>query len=623
MGSLLSPSQECHPFTPSSLAHDLVVSAGHDVVVSDYTTVSPGVHISGCVHIGRRVFIGTGAVIINGTPKQPIVIEDDVTIGAGACVINSFSAGVLVGGVPASILTTRQQPNKSRIFLSPPHMSGLETEFVNHAFDSNYIAPLGPMAGAFENSIRPGVLAGGVPASILTTRQQPNRSRIFLSPPHMSGLETEFVNHAFESNYIAPLGPMVDAFEREFAEKVGMGHAVALSSGTAAMHLAMRNLEVEPGDEVFVSDLTFIGSVTPTLFEGARPVFIDCDRSTWNMDTELLATELSRCHRDGKLPKAVVPTDLYGQPCDVAAIAEICRPYGIPVIVDSAEGLGAAYNGHATGVGSMASVYSFNGNKIITTSGGGMLASDDREFIERARFLSQQARDPFSHYEHSEIGYNYRMSNILAAIGRGQLRVLDERVKRKREIFDYYRSALVRLPGIDFMPEAPCGTSNRWLTVVLIDPSEFGVDREFVRLSLEAENIESRPVWKPMHMQPVFMTGPTDSRNEDVSTGGNRKRYAARLVGGKVSEDLFTRGLCLPSGTQMTEADLARVVKALNRARVEGKKAKIMALKNRRANTGGRPERTDQWAAGETWTTASLGRPSLQDSDDGRKEDDK
>lgn len=293
--------------------------------------------------------------------------------------------------------------------------------------------------------------------------------RIFLSPPHMGGEELRFVQEAFESNYIAPLGPQVDAFEKEFAEYTGISHCVALSSGTAAMHLSLRHLGVGPDDEVFASTLTFVGSVTPVVFEGAMPVFIDCDRVSWNMDVGLLEEELERCEKRGKLPKAVVPTDLYGQCCDLGRIVEICDRYGVPVICDSAESLGGRYLAqrrkdaksklatdphrltqtnndskdykHA-GVGAKAAVYSFNGNKIITTSGGGMLASDDEELIEHAKKLSQQAREDFPHYEHSEIGFNYRMSNVLAGIGRGQLLVLDERVKRKREIFEYYEGAL-------------------------------------------------------------------------------------------------------------------------------------------------------------------------------------
>jgi dTDP-4-amino-4,6-dideoxygalactose transaminase len=390
--------------------------------------------------------------------------------------------------------------------------------------------------------------------------QHPKSKRIFLSPPHMGGEELPFIQEAFESNYIAPLGPMVDAFEKEFAEKVGIGHAVAVSSGTAALHLALSILAVGPGDEVIASTLTFIGSVTPITFQGATPVFIDSDYDTWNMDTSRLEAELVACKERGKLPKAVVPTDLYGQCADVDRILDICKPYGIPVIADSSESLGATCNGRCAGAGVKAAVFSFNGNKIITTSGGGMLASDDEEFIARARFLSQQARDDAPHYEHSTVGYNYRMSNILAAIGRGQLRVLDQRVEKKRWIFDYYRSALQDVPGIEFMPEAPYGKSNRWLTVILITPEEFGVDRESVRLALEKENIEARPVWKPMHVQPVFNSG---------KHGAGRKegKYPARVIGGKVAEDLFNRGLCLPSGTAMTEQDLDRIISIIRKCR--------------------------------------------------------
>jgi len=409
--------------------------------------------------------------------------------------------------------------------------------------------------------------------------------RIFLSPPHMSGLELQFIQEAFQSNYIAPLGPQLDAFEKEFAEKVGIPNVVAVTSGTAAIHLALRCLGVSPGDEVIASSLTFIGSVTPIVFQGGTPVFIDADRETWNMDPDLLAEELETCSKKGALPKAVLPTDLYGQCCDLDRILEICRPYGIPVIADAAEALGAKYQKiedgkqksdsektgdwvHA-GKGAKAAVFSFNGNKIITTSGGGMLSSDDKELIEHARFLSQQARDPFPHYEHTEIGYNYRMSNILAAIGRGQLRVLDERVKQKREIFDHYQKALGDLPGIEFMPEASYGRSNRWLTVILITPEEFGTDREEVRLALEVENIEARPVWKPMHMQPVFDTA---QKAEDgrQKAGKKKQRYRARVVGGEVAEDLFNRGLCLPSGTAMTEDDLNRVIAVIERCSGSG-----------------------------------------------------
>jgi dTDP-4-amino-4,6-dideoxygalactose transaminase len=420
--------------------------------------------------------------------------------------------------------------------------------------------------------------------------------RIFLSPPHMGGEESRFVREAFESNYIAPLGPQVDAFEREFSKKTGIRHAVAVASGTAAIHLALRNLGIGPGDEVFASTLTFIGSITPILFQGGIPVFIDSDRTSWNLDPDLLREELEVCKRRGQMPKAVVPTDLYGQCADLERILDICRPFGIPVVVDAAEVLGAKYKRRTeakenrridsglktgedegswvhAGVGAKAAVFSFNGNKIITTSGGGMLASDDQAFIEQARFLSQQARDPAPHYEHSQLGYNYRMSNIVAAIGLGQLQVLDERVEQKRRIFSYYKEALSSLPGVDFMPEPIYARSTRWLTVILINPDRFNADRESVRLALEAENIESRPIWKPMHLQPVFKTEKSGLR---AKVGRTRKesqnqwdtqclQHEARVVGGAVSEYFFERGLCLPSGTQMTEDDLNRIVRVIKK----------------------------------------------------------
>ena len=366
-----------------------------------------------------------------------------------------------------------------------------------------------------------------------------NHPRLFLSPPHMGGREQEFVRQAFASNYIAPLGPMVDAFEKEFSAYTGIPHCVALSSGTAATHLALRHLGIGPGDEVVASTLTFIGSVTPVTFQGAAPVFVDCDEASWNMDPSLLEQALAEAAERGKLPKAVIPTDLYGQSCDLPRIRAICDRRGIPVICDSAEAMGAKIRGRHAGFDAWAAVVSFNGNKIITTSGGGMLASHDKALIDHARKLSQQARDPAPWYEHTEIGFNYRMSNILAAIGRGQLEVLEDRVRRRREIFDGYRARLGDLPGMAFMPEPAGGRSNRWLTVALIDPAVFGADTHAVREALEAENIEARPVWKPMHLQPVFKT--------------------ARVVGGSISERLFAQGLCLPSGTAMTDADLDRV----------------------------------------------------------------
>ena len=371
--------------------------------------------------------------------------------------------------------------------------------------------------------------------------------RIFLSPPHLGGREMEYVREAFSSNYIAPLGPMVDAFEHEFSAYTGIAYCLALDSGTAAMHLALRELGVGRGDLVLASSLTFIGSVSPVTFLGGDLHFIDADRETWTMDPLLLANEMAACAKRGRLPKAVVPTDLYGQSADLDRIQEICAPYGVPVVEDTAEAVGACYHGRHAGKGARATIFSFNGNKIITTSGGGMLASDDPELIRHARFLATQAREPLPYWEHREIGYNYRMSNIVAAIGRGQLEVLDERISRKRAIFAGYQARLGNLPGITFMPEAAYGRSNRWLTVILVDEQTFGATPEQIRQALEAENIESRPAWKPMHMQPVFQ--------------------GCGISGGGVAEELFRRGLCLPSGTALTDADLDRICGVVRKQR--------------------------------------------------------
>jgi pyridoxal phosphate-dependent aminotransferase EpsN len=363
--------------------------------------------------------------------------------------------------------------------------------------------------------------------------------RIYLSPPHMGADERRLLLEAFDSNWIAPLGPHVDAFERELAERVGVKHAVALSSGTAAIHLALIGLGVKPGDEVLVSTLTFSASVNPIVYAGARPVLIDADAATWNMDPALLAEELEDCARRGKLPAAVIAVDLYGQAADLDPIRTACARHGVPLVEDAAEALGATYRGRAAGALADAGVFSFNGNKIITTSGGGMLVSDRKELVDHARHLATQARDPAPHYQHSELGYNYRLSNLLAAVGRGQLRVLDDRVRRRREHRAYYAERLGSMPGIELMPEASYGRSNAWLTCIQVDPRAFGASREDIRLRLAALDIESRPVWKPMHLQPIF--------------AGCRKR------GGAVAERLFERGLCLPSGSNLTDGEREEV----------------------------------------------------------------
>lgn len=366
------------------------------------------------------------------------------------------------------------------------------------------------------------------------------RPRLYLSPPHMGGDEFEFVRSAFETNWIAPVGPNVVAFEDEFAAHFGFGHAAALDSGTAALHLATRVLGVKAGDTVLCSTLTFIASANPVTYQGARPVFIDSDDATWNMDPARLEEALESLAERDELPRAVIVVDLYGQCANYGAIVPICARYEVPIIEDAAEALGATCNGRPAGAFGLVSGFSFNGNKIITTSGGGMLVSEDSCLVERARFFATQARDPATHYEHSEYGYNYRMSNVLAGIGRGQLRVLEDRVVRRRRIFESYRKGLEGLPGLAFMPDGRYGRSTRWLTCLTIDPDVAGVHRDTVRLALEDENIEARPVWKPLHLQRVFK--------------------GCEVFGGSVSERLFAHGLCLPSGSAMTDDDIARVV---------------------------------------------------------------
>ena len=379
--------------------------------------------------------------------------------------------------------------------------------------------------------------------------------RIYLSPPHMSQDSRELLLEAFDSNWIAPLGPQVDAFEREFAEKIGVKRAVALSSGTAALHLALLLSGVGPGDDVGTATLTFAATANAIRYVGATPVFLDSEPSTWNLDPDLLAKELEAGVRRGRPLKAVVAVDLFGQCADYQPIRELCRSYETPLIEDAAEALGATYCGQAAGTFGQIGCFSFNGNKIITTSGGGMLVTECRALADRARSLASQARHSCPEYEHLETGYNYRMSNLLAAVGRGQLRVLDERVRRRRANFGYYQQVLGDLPGIAFMPEHPQGRSTRWLTCITVDPQRFGATREDVRLALEKENIESRPVWKPMHLQPPYA--------------------GCRVRGGPVAEGLFRQGLCLPSGSNLSEGDLARVVDIIRA--VAGRKLMVAA----------------------------------------------
>lgn len=366
--------------------------------------------------------------------------------------------------------------------------------------------------------------------------------RVLLSVPHMGGAEQRYVHDAFESNWLSTVGPNLTAFEEQFEALIGMP-AVALASGTAAIHLGLRLLGVGAGDTVFCSTLTFAASANPIRYLGAEPIFIDSNRETWNMDPLLLEEALERSVEAGKLPRAVIVVDLYGQPADMDPIRSACDRYSIPILEDAAEALGAFYKGKRVGVLSDLAVFSFNGNKMITTTGGGMLVSHDRAWVGKARFWSQQARDPGLAYEHSQLGYNYRMSNVLAGIGRGQLEVLALRVQQRRAIAFRYRDAFSDLPGISLMPQADYGIHTNWLSCFLIDAAQFGATRDDLISALNEADVESRPVWKPMHLQPLY---------------AECKRY-----GGEVAEDLFCRGICLPSSSSLSEEDQWRVINAV------------------------------------------------------------
>ena len=355
----------------------------------------------------------------------------------------------------------------------------------------------------------------------------------------------EYVKQAFETNWISPVGPNITAFEGELSAYNGVGYCAALSSGTSAIHLALIILGVQRGDEVICSTFTFSGSCNPIVYQGATPVFIDSERDTWNMDPNLLEVAIAdRIAKTGKRPKAIILVHLYGMPAKVSEILAIARKYEIPIIEDAAEAIGSKYHDRYLGSFGDLGIYSFNGNKIITTSGGGALVSDNEAWIQKARFLSTQAREPAPHYQHIEIGYNYRLSNICAGIGRGQLQVLGDRVKQRRANFDCYVEAFRNVPGISLLQELPETFSNRWLTTILIDPmATGGVTREDVRLGLQDQNIETRPLWKPMHLQPIFAGAPA---------------YVTGL-----SEDLFNQGLCLPSGSNLSREDLKSVTESL------------------------------------------------------------
>jgi pyridoxal phosphate-dependent aminotransferase EpsN len=379
----------------------------------------------------------------------------------------------------------------------------------------------------------------------MNTTSPAGERRIFLSVPHLGGSEERYVREAIATNWLSTVGPNIDAFEAEFSRRIGLP-AVAVGSGTAALHLGLRLLDVGPGDEVLSPTLTFVASVNPIVYLGGTPVFLDSERSSWNLDPNLLEDALRARARVKQRVKAIVAVHLFGQSADLDPIMELSARYGVPVIEDAAEALGTLYKGRPAGTIAPVGAFSFNGNKIITTTGGGMLVSHDPEWVRKARFWSTQARDPGLAYEHSEVGYNYRMSNVLAGIGRGQLEVLDDRIERRRAIAFRYRGAFADLPGIELMPQAEYGLHTNWLSCFLIDEDAFGASRDELIAGLDRANVESRPVWKPMHLQPLYRS--------------------AERFGGAVAEDLFARGICLPSSSSLTAGDQDRVVSAVRAA---------------------------------------------------------
>lgn len=371
-----------------------------------------------------------------------------------------------------------------------------------------------------------------------------SNKKIWLSSPHMGSTELLNIQMAFNSNWISPMGPHVDGFESDLVAFTGVPYAAALSSGTAALHLALIILGVTSGDEVLCQSLTFSASANPIVYVGAKPVFVDSEKDSWNMCPEALEKTIVERLKAGSIPKAIIVVHLYGMPANMNDIMAIAEKYEIPVIEDAAEALGSTYAGNACGSFGCMSILSFNGNKIITTSGGGALLSDNDSYIKKARFLATQARDEAPHYQHSQIGYNYRMSNICAGIGRGQMEVLYQRVAQRRKNFERYEEALSNIKGISFQAENALSRSNRWLSTILVDSNTAACTREDIRLALAEQNIESRPLWKPMHLQPVFKNAP--------------------YYGGNVSEDLFNNGLCLPSGSNLEDEDLERVINVIH-----------------------------------------------------------
>jgi dTDP-4-amino-4,6-dideoxygalactose transaminase len=485
--------------------------------------------------------------------SKPLLIRRESTIRDALTRLNDTGSGaLLLVDASGRLVRTVTDGDLRRLLLAG---AGLDATLAALKEGSARTAPLGieesealSLLNVEQIDQLPVVDVEGRPVGLLIRRDLD--TKILLSTPHMSDFERVYVEEAFRTNWVAPLGPNVDAFEKELAQYVGAEHAAALSSGTAAIHLALRLLGVAAGDIVLCSSLTFVASANPIVYQGAVPVFVDSEPATWNMSPQALARALRELAAAGRRPKAVVVVHLYGQSADLDPIFELCEQHGVPVMEDAAESLGATYKGKMSGSLAPLGAYSFNGNKIITTSGGGMLVSRDKALIERARKLATQAREPAAHYEHVEVGYNYRMSNVLAGIGRGQLRVIEERVAARRRVFERYRDALAGQPQFAWMPDSAFGRATHWLSACTLDPRHTSLKPAELITRLGREGIEARPLWKPMHLQPLF----------------RGCQYYSHEPRRSVADELFERGLCLPSGSNLSDEQQDRIIAALKRA---------------------------------------------------------
>lgn len=486
-------------------------------------------------------------------PVQSLLVETRCTVREAMIQMDSTARGILllVNAKGRLLRTITDGDLRRAALVAPPELQTLavlpEIEPITTDSSSDHADVLALM-NRHEVDHIPIVDVSQKPIDVIVRREITKKT--WLSTPHLGDEEIAFVDQAFKTNWIAPLGPHVDAFESELASLVGIGHAAAVSSGTAAIHLGLILLDVRPDDTVFCSSLTFVGSTNPILYCGAHPVLIDSEPQSWNMSPTALEQAFIWAKKENRLPKCVIIVNLYGQSADMDALVPICEKYGVPILEDAAESLGATYKARNSGTFGRIAVYSFNGNKIITTSGGGMLVSDDASLVTRARKLSTQAREPAKHYEHTEVGFNYRMSNVLAGIGRGQLKVLAARVQARRAVFERYRSALHDIPDVQWMPEPAGSQSTRWLSCFILTGEHAHLRSQKIMAHLERHNIEARPVWKPMHLQPLFRTSPyfSHASQEDVS---------ARL---------FDAGICVPSGSNMSAANQDEVIARLRDA---------------------------------------------------------